>query len=115
MRGRARCSFPGKILAGMVLLGLTACVTRQVTSDRTLRTTLTTTRVGNRVILAWESRPDTYYTVVYTSAGRGPAPWRPLPGCVRLRGTGGMIVITNYVSAGVERRYRLVVEPAARR
>lgn len=93
---------------------ISACVSQQVISDRGVRTTLTTTRVGNREIIAWESEPGVYYTVVYATEGSSAGSWRPLPGCVRIQGTGEMIVITNFVRSDMERRYRLIVEPSAR-
>ncbi len=106
--GRFRMAVGLALLVGMWC----GCVSEQVRSDRGLRTTLTTTRVGNRVIIAWESQPEVYYTVVFAPAGQGGGVWRPLRGCVRLPGTGRMIVVTNYVPQGVEYRYRLIVEPA---
>ncbi|HIE11367.1 MAG TPA: hypothetical protein EYP62_07100 [Kiritimatiellae bacterium] len=98
-------------LSGLLVFLWCGCVSEQIVSDRAVRTTLTTTRVGNRVVIAWESRPEVYYTVVFAPARSPGGVWRPLRGCVRLPGTGGMIVVTNYVPQGMEYRYRLIVEP----
>jgi hypothetical protein len=78
-----------------------------------IETTLIVTRAGNTATLQWKSDPRVFYTVVYASRKDAKAEWKPLPGYVKIRGSGETITITDKVPFGEKRHYRLHVEPIA--
>lgn len=76
-----------------------------------IETTLIITRVDDVATLQWDSDARAYYTVLYATRRDAKAHWQPLPGCVRIRGTGERITITDKIPPGETRYYRLHVEP----
>jgi len=66
---------------------------------------------GGKATLQWNTRPDMFYTVMYTPRRKGGAQWKPLPAYTRVPGTGGTVIITDTIPRGSKRFYRLHIEP----
>ncbi len=114
---RVEARFAAFVLLVGLLLGTISCASQSGHARRTQAdtTTLMTARSGGDVVLEWQSRPDKLYTVLYSPALGPKAKWRPLPGNIKIHGTGGLIRRTDTVHPGTQRYYRLLIEPAARR
>lgn len=76
-------------------------------------TVLMVARTSEGMHLQWASRTGFVYTVLYADRRDGKARWQPLPGAVRLMGTGQPITLRDRIAASQPRYYRLQVLPVA--
>lgn len=73
---------------------------------------------GDTTTLQWKSERGFYYTLMYTDSQydespQGRAVWQPLPGYIRMPGTGRMETVTFKTDPVRPRRYNLHVETEA--
>ncbi len=101
-------------LAAWVSLMAAACVHEAVRHPRADLPVLMVARSGEKVLLQWSSRLHELYSIMWADSGERTAAWKPLPGAVRIPGTGGPLSVEDRVPAGVERHYRLSVEEKPR-
>jgi hypothetical protein len=100
------------LLASLLLVVLAAgCVTEVVREKPLEETTLIVSQSGTTATLQWESSPDALYTVLFSETRKASAEWKPLPGYVKVRGSGGTITVTDSVPRGEMRQYRIYTEP----
>ncbi len=91
------------------------CVKQQIVEQRrTEEVRLIITRAGNTAALSWRSDPDKIYTVIYADSLTGAPKWQPLPGCEKMRGTGGTMSCSDTVPSADARYYNLEVAPAGK-
>jgi len=69
--------------------------------------------VQDEVTLTWNSERGRLYTILYTDKPSGDAIWSPLPGYVRMPGTGRTETLKFRVDPIRPRRFNLRVEDAA--
>jgi hypothetical protein len=69
------------------------------------------TRIGEEVTLNWNSAKGFLYTVSYSDKLSRQPGYRPLPGYVRIPGTGGPLQARDRVPLNKDRRYQLSVVP----
>ncbi|MCX7818959.1 MAG: hypothetical protein N2652_07125 [Kiritimatiellae bacterium] len=69
--------------------------------------------VQDEVTLSWHSERGRLYTILYTDKPSGDAIWSPLPGYVRMPGTGRTETLKFKVDPLRPRRFNLRVEEAA--
>jgi hypothetical protein len=97
----------------LVLLIAAGCVTREIAPKASLaKATLVVSRSGPDAHLQWKSDPSTVYTVLFAPSKKPDAQWKPMPGYIKIRGTGQMFTIKDTIPRGQTRYYRLHVEPA---
>jgi hypothetical protein len=70
---------------------------------------------GDRVVLQWSSEKGKYYTLMftdelYTDREQGRARWSPLPGYIRMPGSGNKETREFQIDPAHPRRYNLHVE-----
>lgn len=70
--------------------------------------------VENRVTLSWKSEKGFLYTIMYTDKPSGDARWAPLPGHVRMPGTGQTETLKFETDPTQPRRFNLRVEDASK-
>jgi hypothetical protein len=87
------------------------CATRQPVTPFLSRTALTVARVGDTVTLSWPSEKGKTYRILRCDSLTGEANWEVLPGAENLAGTGDFMSFPDTVGQGVNRYYRLRVEP----
>lgn len=99
-------------LAGLSLV--TGCATQRVELDEKpfSDARLFVTRAGSDVTLAWDTRPDLAYTVLYNHTRSAKSPWKILKGLDRIRGTGRRVTYHDEVPVNAQRYYRLHAYPA---
>ncbi len=97
-------------VAMAALLLASGCVHQEITRSPKDDSTLTITRAGDAVQLGWRSRPDRIYTVVYSERLGGGAVWQALPAATMVKGTGGLMNISDSVPDGRARYYRLQIQ-----
>lgn len=104
-------------LAVVLLCCAAGCVTTVVEDARKPAAEITwiTTQTGDETTLHWESDPAIFYTVLYADRKDAGAEWKPLPGYVRMKGTGQEITVTDTVPPGEKRHYRVYPEPLTER
>lgn len=69
--------------------------------------------VQDEVTLSWDSERGRLYTILYTDKPSGDAIWSPLPGYVRMPGTGRTETLKFKVDPIRPRRFNLRVEDAS--
>ncbi len=100
------------VLALLATFALTSCVTSIENKQKLADTTLLVGQSGKTATLKWKTDKRFIYTVLYAPKRRNHAQWKPLPGAMKIRGTGSDITIQDQLPAGETRRYRLHVEYA---
>jgi hypothetical protein len=104
------------VIFALLLAALAAGCVMQASRPRmdpskVVDTTLMVARAGSEATLQWDTEPGTLYTVMYAPDRRAGVQWKPLPGAVRLEGHGQTIRLTDSVPVGINRHYRLHIEP----
>ncbi len=70
--------------------------------------------VEDKVTLSWNSEKGYLYTILYTDKPQGDAVWLPLPGYVRMPGTGRTETLVFRIDPARPRRFNLRVEEASK-
>ncbi len=70
--------------------------------------------VEDQVTLSWKSEKGYLYTIIYTDKPSGDAHWQPLPGYIRMPGTGRTETLQFRVDPTRPRRFNLRVEEASK-
>lgn len=73
--------------------------------------TLLVSRSGTRASLQWRTVPGLLYTVMYAKDRSTQSQWKPHMKCTRIPGTGETFTMTDVIPLGVDRVYRLQIEP----
>ena len=73
--------------------------------------TMTIVQSGGEATLEWVAKPGYLYTLMYAPSRRAGVEWRPHPQYTRIRGEGQRVVAVDRVPVGVQRHYRLHLDP----
>lgn len=104
----------GSCVLMMSVFLLTGCATKRVILNEKSHNDprLIEARSGGDVTLAWDSKPNSAYTIRYSQTQGRNSQWRIVPGLDRIRGTGRRITYNIKVPVNETRYFRLHTFPA---
>lgn len=94
--------------AGLFSSGCASPAATRAAEATQQRVKLIRTQAGDRVTLQWESEPNLFYSVVYTTSLAERRPWQQMPQYTNLPGTGGTMTVVFTSPEPGSLYYRLV-------
>ena len=107
---RRRCFKQGWVIAFLVAFAVVR-LPAQWSPQEATAVTLTIVQTGGEATLQWKAEHGFLYTLMYAPERRAGVEWRPHPEYTRIRGEGQTVTAKDRVPQGVQRHYRLHVEP----